>query len=132
MQSIAPTTPWHFPAGKFIDNDDFVFFNDVLDVLVGNAVGAEQIRNVVNSLRLLVTVLLSFRFLLSFSSSDNVVSKSISVNSLIKSGNTNAFGSSGFRNVRPCSERSASFDFSSMVKKSSSLSWNNSSLRVSV
>src|SRR5258708_35257302 len=56
----------NLPAGKFIDNDDFVFFNDVLDVLVENAVGAEQIRNVVNSLRLLVTVLLSFRFLFVF------------------------------------------------------------------
>jgi len=37
-------------------------------------------------------------FFLSFSSSDKVASRSISVNSLIRSGNTNAFGSSGFRN----------------------------------
>ena len=33
------------------------------------------------------------------------------MNSLIKSGRTNAFGSSGLRKTRPCSERSASFDF---------------------
>src|SRR6266550_4363749 len=70
-------------------------------------------------------------FFLSFSSGESVSSRSISVNSLIRSGKTNEFGSSGLRKLRPCSERSDSFDFSSMVKNNSSLSANSSSLRVS-
>src|SRR5438309_1204586 len=65
-------------------------------------------------------------FAFSFCSGERFGSRSISVNSLIRSGRTNESGSSGFRNARPCSERSDSFDFSSMVKKSSSFSANSS------
>ena len=62
MQSVAPAPARHFAAGEFVDDDDLVLLDDVLHVLVEQAVGAEQIRNIVNPLRLLVAMLLSLRF----------------------------------------------------------------------
>jgi hypothetical protein len=55
------------------------------------------LRDVVDALRLRVTMLLALGFLLSFSSGESVSSRSISVNSLMRSGKTNEFGSSGLR-----------------------------------
>ena len=121
MQSVAPAAARHFAAGVFIDDDDLVFLDDVLRrpfrrgsrrAAAARCCGCARParRNAAGAPI----------FALSFSSSESVGSRSISVNSLIKSGSTNEFGSSGFRKARPCSERSDSFDFSSMVKKSSS------------
>ena len=107
VQAIAPAAARHFAAGVFVDNDDLVFLDDVLHVFLEEAVGAQQLRDVVNPLGLRVAMLLALRFSASLSPRPRASgSRSISVNSLIKSGSTNASGSSGFMNARPCSERS--------------------------
>ena len=41
MQSIAPAAPWHFAPGEFIDDDDLVILDDVLDILLKQTVGAK-------------------------------------------------------------------------------------------
>ena len=61
-----------------------------------------------NTLGLAVTVLLALFFGLLLLSLVRFWFRSISVNSVIRSGNTNAFGSSGFKKERPISERSES------------------------
>ena len=131
MQSIAPAAARHFASGKFVDDDDFVFLDHVLHIFFEEAVGAEQLRDVVNALGLRVAMLLAFGFLLFFLVVRERRFKSISVNSLIKSGSTNESGSSGFKNARPCSDKSDSCDFSSIVKNNSSFSAKSSSLRES-
>ena len=52
VEAIGPTPAGHFAAGVFIDDDDFAFLDDVLDVLFVNAVGLEELGNVVDFLRL--------------------------------------------------------------------------------
>ena len=59
MQSIAPASPGHLAAGELIDNYHLVFLDDVLDVLLEQAIGAEQIRNVVDPLRLRIAMFLA-------------------------------------------------------------------------
>ena len=63
MQPVAPAPARHLAAGIFIHDDDFVFLHDVLHVLFEQAIGAQQLRDVVNSLRLRVAKLLPFPFL---------------------------------------------------------------------
>ena len=43
MQTIAPSSPRHFAPGELIDNYDFVILDDVLDVFLEQAVGAQQL-----------------------------------------------------------------------------------------
>ena len=59
VQTIAPAAARHFAAGVFIDDDDFVFLDDISDVLLEEAIGAEQLRDVVDLLGLLVAMLLA-------------------------------------------------------------------------
>ncbi len=54
MQTVAPAAARHFAAGEFIDDDDLVVLDDVLHVLFKKAVGAEQLRDVVDALGLMV------------------------------------------------------------------------------
>ena len=58
VQTIAPAAARHQTAGVFIDDDDLVFLDDVLHVLLIKAVGLEQLRDGVDALRL------GFEFLL--------------------------------------------------------------------
>ena len=67
VQSIAPAAARHFAAGVFVDDDDFVFLDDVRDVLLEEAIGAQQLRDVVNPLGLLVAMLLPLGFHLDLS-----------------------------------------------------------------
>ena len=62
VQSIAPAAARHLAAGVFVDDDDFVFLDDVLHVFFEEAVGAEQLRDVVDALGLRVAMLLPLRF----------------------------------------------------------------------
>ena len=62
VQSIAPAAARHFAAGVFVDDDDFVFLDDVGDVLLEKAIGAQELRDVVNLLGLLVAMLLPLGF----------------------------------------------------------------------
>ena len=64
VQTIAPAAAGHFAAGEFIDDDDLVVLDDVFDVLLVEAVGPEELRDVVDPLRLRVAVLLPRRLLL--------------------------------------------------------------------
>ena len=52
MDSVGPTAAGHFAAGVFIDDDDLVVLHDVLHILFENAVGFEQLGNVVDFFRL--------------------------------------------------------------------------------
>ena len=61
MQSVAPTTPRHLAPGEFIYDHNFVFFDDVLNVLVKQTIGAQELRNIVNPLCLRVAMLLPLR-----------------------------------------------------------------------
>ena len=80
MQSVAPAAARHQAAGEFVDDDDFVFLDHVLHIFFEEAVGAEQLRDVVNALGLRVAVLLPFGFLLFLLVVRSAVFKSISVN----------------------------------------------------
>ena len=62
VQSIAPAAARHFAAREFIDDDDLVLLDDVLDVLFEEAVGAQELRDVVDPLGLRVAMLLALRF----------------------------------------------------------------------
>ena len=62
VQAIAPAAARHFAAGVFVDDDDFVFLDDVGDVLLEKAVGAQQLRDVVDLLGLLVALFLPLGF----------------------------------------------------------------------
>ena len=57
VQAVAPAAARHFAAGVFVDDDDFVFLDDVRDILLEEAVGAEQLRDVVDLLGLRVAML---------------------------------------------------------------------------
>ena len=52
MESVGPTAAWHFAAGVFIDDDDLVVLHDILHILFENAVGFEELGNVVDFFRL--------------------------------------------------------------------------------
>ena len=64
VQTIAPAAARHFAAGVFVDDDDLVFLDDVLDVFLEKAVGAQQLRDVVDPLGLRVAMLLALGLLL--------------------------------------------------------------------
>ena len=48
MESVRPTAAGHFAAGIFIDDDDLFVLHDVLHILFENAVGFEELGNVVD------------------------------------------------------------------------------------
>ena len=52
VESVGPTAAWHFAAGVFIDDDDLVVLYDILHILFENAVGFEELGNVVDFFRL--------------------------------------------------------------------------------
>ena len=52
MEAVGPAASGHFPAGIFVHDDDLVVLDHVLDVLFENAVGLEQLRDVVDLLGL--------------------------------------------------------------------------------
>ena len=82
VQPIAPAAARHLAAGVFVDDDDLVFLDDVLHVLLEEAVGAEELRDVVNPLGLRVAMLPGARlFSRPSRSSVSVGSRSISANS---------------------------------------------------
>ena len=62
MQAVAPTAPRHFPAGELVDDENFVFLDDIFHVLFVKAVGLEQLGDIVDALGLRVIVLLLLRF----------------------------------------------------------------------
>ena len=62
VQAVAPAAARHFAPGEFIDDDDLVLLDDVLDVLLEEAVGAQQLRDVVDLLGLPVAMLLALGF----------------------------------------------------------------------
>src|SRR5207249_2413077 len=64
VQPVAPTASRHFAAGELIDNHDLVLLNDILNVFFEEAVGAQQLRDVMDPLGLLVAMLLALRFFL--------------------------------------------------------------------
>ncbi len=111
VQAVAPAPARHFAAGVFVDDHDLVFLDHVLHVLLVKAVGAQQLRDVVDPLRLRGRNAAAARPSAAPSLRRRCVRlRSISVNCVIRSGSTKASGSSGFMNARPCSVRSASCD----------------------
>ncbi len=54
VESVRPATAWHFATGLFVDDDDFVFFDDILDVFFVDAVGAEELGDLMDALALVV------------------------------------------------------------------------------
>jgi hypothetical protein len=51
VQAIAPAAAGHEAAGVFVDDDDLVVLDDVLDVLLVEAIGLEQLGDAVDLLR---------------------------------------------------------------------------------
>ena len=68
VQTICPTTSRHGPSARLIHNHHFAFFNDVMAVLFIDAVGAEQLGDVVDALagHIVVLLLLNLRLFLLF------------------------------------------------------------------
>src|SRR5258708_33078213 len=66
MQAITPTPAWHLTASVLVNNDDLILLNHIIDVLLKQAVRSQELRNVVNSLRLTVAVLLTGSLLFFF------------------------------------------------------------------
>ena len=64
MQPIAPASPRHLAPGEFINDHDLVVFDDVLNVFLEQAVGTEQLRDIVDALCLRVAMLLALRLFL--------------------------------------------------------------------
>ena len=58
VQAVAPAPPRHEPPGKLIHNHYLAFLHDVLHVLLEQAIGAQQLRNVVDLLTPLFVLLL--------------------------------------------------------------------------
>ena len=50
MQTIAPTAASHQAASVFINDDDLVLLDDILDIFLVKTVGLQQLRNGVNLL----------------------------------------------------------------------------------
>ena len=88
----------------------------VMDVLLVEAVGAEELRDVVNPLRLQCPCSVQLFRALAFLRARASVGRFR--RAVTRSGRTKASGSSGSRNWRPFSVRSASCPFSSIEKKS--------------
>ena len=59
MQAIAPTSARHLTTGVLVNNDDLIFLDHIIDVLFKQAICSQELRNVVNSLRLTIAVLLA-------------------------------------------------------------------------
>ena len=116
VEAIGPAAAGHFAAGVVIDDDDLAVLDHVLDVFLVDAVGLQELGDVVDLLALALDacpeLLLSWRSLLV----GEVRSASMSAKAVPRSGRTKASGSPGERNSRPISMRSASWPFSSMVK----------------
>ena len=64
VESIAPAAAGHFAAGEGIDDDHFVFLDDIFDILLVKTVGLKELGNVVNALALGVAMLLAGGFFL--------------------------------------------------------------------
>ena len=64
VKPVAPAASGHLAAGELVDDDDLVVLDDVLDVLLVEAVGLEELGDVVDPLRLRIAVLLPGRLLL--------------------------------------------------------------------
>ena len=43
VQAITPASARHFAAGVFVDDDDFVFLDDVGDVLLEQTISAQEL-----------------------------------------------------------------------------------------
>ena len=54
VESVGPAAAGHLAAGVFVNDDDLVVLDDVLDVLFENAVGLEELGDVMDFLGLLV------------------------------------------------------------------------------
>src|SRR5260370_40098037 len=66
MQAITPTPAWHLTASVLVNNDDLILLNHIIDVLLKQAVRSQELRNVANSLRMTVAVLLKGSLLFFF------------------------------------------------------------------
>ena len=64
VESIAPAAAGHFAAGEGIDDDHFVFLDDIFDILFVEAVGFDELGDVVDALTLGITMLLAGGFFL--------------------------------------------------------------------
>ena len=64
VESIAPAAAGHFAAGEGIDDNDFVFLDDIFHILFVEAVGFDELSDVVNALALGVAMLLAGGFFL--------------------------------------------------------------------
>ena len=53
VKTVAPAASGHFSSGLLIDDDHLVFLNDVLVVLLVEAVGAEELADLVDALPLM-------------------------------------------------------------------------------
>ena len=69
VQAIAPAAAGHQAAGVLVDDDDLVVLDDVLHVLLVEAVGPEQLGNGVDPLGLGSSPLLQLVFASTFSAS---------------------------------------------------------------
>ena len=63
VQAIAPAASGHFTARLRIDDDDLVFLDHVLDVLLIETEGTQKLADLVNALALVGKAVLHFRFL---------------------------------------------------------------------
>ncbi len=63
VEPIAPAATRHLAAGEGIDNDDLVLLDDIFDILLVEAVGLQQLGNVMHPLGGVVAVLLCGGFL---------------------------------------------------------------------
>ena len=59
VQAIAPTAARHLAPGVLVNDDDLVLLDDVIDVLLKQAVGPQQLGDVVDALGLAIAVLLA-------------------------------------------------------------------------
>ena len=61
VQAVAPAAPRHFAAGERVHDHHLVFLDDILDVFFVEAVGFEELGDVVDAFRLCVAMLLAGR-----------------------------------------------------------------------
>jgi hypothetical protein len=88
VQAIAPPAAGHQAAGVFVDDDDLVVLDDVLDILLVKAVGLEQLGNAVDLLRLGLEFGLDPAFCSSRLRTSGSGPVSISWNNTVRSGST--------------------------------------------
>ncbi len=102
VQAVAPAAAAHFAARVFVHDHHLVILDDVLHVLLIQAIGAQQLRDIVDALALPVANGLELSpFPRSSAASVRSLRLSMSANAVIRSGSTKASGSFGFRNSRP-------------------------------